>query len=93
MKEYFISRTGGEFVFNYTISPSKTLTWQATQTDANWFTYSTVNNKITVSCGEAVVLENSSGQPIDFTIDINVHLKDTGTSCGGANLLYRVLNV
>jgi hypothetical protein len=40
---------------------------------------------------QAIVLPNNTGQPYNFTIDINIKLTTDGSSCGGQNLSYSVL--
>ena len=73
MKEYYISRTGGEFSFSYTINASKTLTWQVTG-DTTWFTWSASNGVLKVSCG---AVEGLTKKSITLVPLIN------GSACGG----------
>ncbi len=56
-------------------------------------TYSRYSQSITVDRYyiKAIVLPNNTGQPYNFTIDINIKLTTDGSSCGGQNLSYSVL--
>ena len=50
MKEYFISKTGGEIRFSY--SPSSTVSWSVSSElpTSGWFTWSAANGVLTISC-------------------------------------------
>lgn len=50
MKQYYISRTGGEIRFSY--SPSNTVTWSvySETPSSGWFTWSATNGVLSISC-------------------------------------------
>ena len=96
MKEYFISKTGGEIRFSY--SPSSTVSWSvSSESPSNWFTWSATNGVLTISCQEASGTDLKSIE-LAYTID-NVQCNsikvvqngiDTPCSCENITLNWSV---
>lgn len=96
MKEYFISKTGGEIRFSY--SPSSTVSWSvSSESPSNWFTWSATNGVLTISCQEASGTDLKSIE-LAYTID-NVQCNsikvvqngiDTPCSCENVTLNWSV---
>ena len=75
MTEYIIDEGGGEYGFSYGVTAScsnTAVTWTATQTSANWFTWTASNGMLRVSCEEA---EGEIDKSITLTPSVN------GSSC------------
>lgn len=68
MKQYYISRTGGEIRFSY--APSSTVSWTATSETptTGWFTTGATNGVLSISCGEAVGTDSRSIE-LNYTVN------------------------
>ena len=84
MKQYYISRTGGEIRFSYT--PSSTVSWTVTSETptTGWFTTGATSGVLSIHCGEAVGTDSRS---IELKYTVN------GVQCNSIKITQNGVNV
>ncbi len=84
MKQYYISRTGGEIRFSYT--PSSTVSWTVISETptSGWFTTGATSGVLSIRCGEAVGTDSRS---IELRYTVN------GVQCNSIKIIQNGANV